>query len=234
MILMRSRRNTGAALAESAAALILIVGIVVGGILVLVNSGVACFYKEKLCFVTIQAAQYAAALPASDGNIQAETLSFANALLPQVGLPKPSSLTATRANGFVTVNISLTGLQLVGNGSILPSVINMQDTEAASQQTQLQPTAFLWIAGLNKNAQDPTGQDPYAGNGVIPIYHQQPGTNLQGSNGGTPTRPYSFVPTYLMTYNYQNQQLFPAYAQNAQDGTNLNQTASPSFQIAHP
>jgi hypothetical protein len=234
----RSRNYRVAALAESAAALMIITSLVVGGVLLVANVGIACFYKQKLIFVSIQTAQYAASLSSSvdDASMASLTRAYADSLLPKVGLPSTSQFTCTRDPDFAYVHLGLGGLKLLGSATgVLPTMISLNDDEAAARQTTLEPMAWLWIDGLDPN--DPNnasypGNDQYSGQGVIPIYRQQPATSI---NGYSPTRPYTFKTTYIMKFTAPGgQPLYPGYSKNAANGTQLNTTATPDYYISHP
>jgi hypothetical protein len=225
----QSRSCTGSSLAEAGAALIIVMGVVCAGVLLLANVAVSCFYKEKLCFVVLQTAQYAATLPNSvpDSTVKDGTLAYANSLLSKVAMPNVSSLTVDRDAQFATVHMQVSGLGLVGSGGLLPAAISLQDTEAASRQSTLEPMGFLWLSGLGS----PNDTNPLNTNGVIPIYHQQPISNLSGY---TPHRPYTLVDTYVMKFTTQNADgskspVYPGYSVDS-----ANSTATPSFLITPP
>jgi hypothetical protein len=125
------RTERGSGIVEGVIGLFLVIAGATGGTLLLTNVGTTLFYKEKLTFVTSQAAAFAA----TQGQASPESVQpVVDALLNKVGLPNSQSVTVDTDNATrtVTVSVSLSNLALVGSGTLLPAVLtNMHDTEAA-------------------------------------------------------------------------------------------------------
>jgi hypothetical protein len=133
------RRQCGQALAEGAAALVMIIAFTIGAILLALNSAVSVFYKEKLAFMSNQAAQFASTLPPTI-NAGAATKDYLSAIMPGIGL-RPRNLTvkvdksitiAGRPAAAVTIS---NDCNLFGSGSILPLFVRMTDSGLATSAT---------------------------------------------------------------------------------------------------
>lgn len=106
-------------------------------VLFLLNVGVAMYYKQKLGFISNEAAKFAASCHNSDS--AAKTQEFVKAMLVEMGISssdqhievKPCSLAGRHG---ATVKIQLSGLSMIGNGMVFPSVIPMEDTSTATDQ----------------------------------------------------------------------------------------------------
>lgn len=135
--MVTQRNSSGQALVEGVAALILIVIASILATLFMVNSGLATYYKEKLGFITNQAASFAFQLPRT-ADPTGPTTDFVNNLCTEIGLP--ASGISVKANN--TINISgkpavivtvTANCKIFGKDSIFPVSIPMSDTTAAIQ-----------------------------------------------------------------------------------------------------
>ncbi len=138
------RNSHGQALAEGAAALILLTAIIVGGVLLILGTGTLAYYKIKLATVTSAVAKVAVDgrywLGAQRPDFNATTVqnnatTLATDLLGKAGFPSQVISSATVTVDFASdpnaaiVTIAVSYLPIV-SGGILPSVASMQDTEA--------------------------------------------------------------------------------------------------------
>jgi hypothetical protein len=141
----------GSAIAEGVVGLMLVIWGAVAGTLLLLNSGAGIFFKEKLLIVTNMTAQYAAQ-NANDPNLQADTYTYVERVLPQFGLT-PDNVTITITNP-VTIKTNtgpIIGVQVrvsnrfpvFGNGTVLPMCIQLSDTEFAALGSGL-PAPIGW------------------------------------------------------------------------------------------
>ena len=119
---------------EGVAGLVIITIGVVGAVLLLLNVGVASFYKERLGFVTQQAATFASKR-LSSSDLQESTKAITEALLTENGLPPTVQFEAKKVTvnnrDFARVSLSVAGLTLIGNGDLLPKAITLSDTASA-------------------------------------------------------------------------------------------------------
>lgn len=128
-------------------------------LLFLLNAGVAMYYKQKLGFISLEAARYAAGI-SSANNAAAKTTEFVKDLVREMGMScssenvelKPCTLAGRPG---VTVRVQLNGLALIGNGFILPSVIPMEDTSSASD---IFGGAVLGQVAIRMRANDGSGK----------------------------------------------------------------------------
>jgi hypothetical protein len=131
--LMSSSRCRGSSLVEATVGLVLIIAGVVGGTLLLVNSGLATFYQEKIGFAANEIAHYAANLPTNTDPLP-KTRKFAGEFTKSIGLPD-CQLDVTRLEiaGEPAVRVTLTasGLSLLGRGDVLPFRLSLSDTAVA-------------------------------------------------------------------------------------------------------
>jgi len=128
------RNQRGSGIIAGAVGLVLFVGSGILATLLILNAGVGIFFKNKTWLVANQAAQYAFAHQ-SDSNVQAETQSFVQELMPTVGLA-PSRLnvtvTSTIVNGKEGEQVTVSNkFPLLGNDGVLPHQIQLADTEIA-------------------------------------------------------------------------------------------------------
>jgi len=141
----RNRTHRGSVLAEGVVALGLVIAGAVGGTLLLVNAGVATYYKEKLGFIDNQAAIYAANqanLGLNSDQVQAQTETFVNDLLRATGMPESEDITTTVDADKVTVATRLANISVIGNGTILPAFVSVQDLSVYKRDRALFPVVI--------------------------------------------------------------------------------------------
>jgi hypothetical protein len=155
---IKNRKSTGSGIVEGAVGLWLVVLGAVGATLLLANVGMAAYYKTKVGFVADECARYAAnqarwncGYPyyVSSSKTQQEVTALANKMLSGMGLPTANSVDVQTTSDVVTVKLEVHGMKLVGNGTMLPSLISMNETAVASL-TDSEPPAIL---GLSVNGQ---------------------------------------------------------------------------------
>ena len=127
--------QSGAVLVEGVVALVLIITGTVLGTLLLVNSGLSTYYKEKLGFVANQAAQFAFQIPA-DKDPKAQTTAFVLELMEKIGLPSENTVVTTdntvQVAGVRGAKVVITAnLKLIGKGDVLPLTIPLTETSIA-------------------------------------------------------------------------------------------------------
>ncbi len=134
----------------------------VGCILLVINIGASAYYKEKLGFITTQAAQQAVA-EYSGGSWNwshnrrinknavrnAVTLKV-NGMLSAVGLPPAKRLLITPDTDGVAVTIEIDGLSLVGKGTLLPAQVSLSDTAYGTFEDD-QPPALLTFGVIQES-----------------------------------------------------------------------------------
>ena len=107
-------------------------------VLFLLNVGVAMYYKQKIAHISNEAAKVAAGYPDAE-TASSKTQEFVRDLIAQMGIScasqvvevKPCTLAGRRG---ATVKVQLTGLAMIGNGMVFPSVIPMEDTATSTDQ----------------------------------------------------------------------------------------------------
>jgi hypothetical protein len=127
------RSHKGSGIVEGTVSLMLIVAILVGGILLLVNCGLASFYKEKLGFAANEIAHYAANLP-TDEDPTADTQAFADDYSKAMNLPALElQIKRLKLKGEPAVKVTVTAknLALVGAAAFMPKEIAMSETSVA-------------------------------------------------------------------------------------------------------
>lgn len=154
----RSRLAGGQALVEGVVALALIVATTVGALLLLANTAIAFYFKDKLSSCSNQAAQFAFTLP-PDSNIEQETTNFANFFLPQIGVKPNNLIVKTRISTFqgkqaVFVDVTNT-FPLFGDNTFLPGTVTLRDSGGA-----ISPTIAVAGAGPKGEKGDPGPPGP--------------------------------------------------------------------------
>jgi Flp pilus assembly protein TadG len=140
------KRNSGAALVEGVIALMMIIMGTVGAVLLMVNTGMSMYYKQKLSFVAQQAASYIALLSAAD-DIEVKGEDTSRALMQAMGMD-PNRCTVhielTTVQDLPAVSVTLaTDVKLFGKGDVLPLSIKIQDTAVAIKGST--PDTLLWL-----------------------------------------------------------------------------------------
>src|SRR5262245_28409097 len=128
---LRSDQN-GAVLVEGVVALVLIISGTVLATLLLVNSGLSTYYKEKLGFVANQASQFAFQIPQNQ-DPKPLTTAFVLDLMNQMGLPAEKTQVTTdntiKVSGVRGVKVTIKAdLKLIGKGDVLPLTIPLTET----------------------------------------------------------------------------------------------------------
>ncbi|MBY0359343.1 MAG: hypothetical protein K2W82_15180 [Candidatus Obscuribacterales bacterium] len=178
----RSRSKRGQALVEGAASAVVLSLIIVGGVLLVIGSGLAVYYKSKLALAAAAGAQYGAqgqyflGARRSDymnDQLQADVTSAVNAVLTGEGLPaarggniRASSVTRNGVAGM-EVMVQESGLEII-SGGFLPTTINLTET-AFYPYSNDKPTALLEMSiggtGADKQFRNQGGQGLY-----LPMY----------------------------------------------------------------
>lgn len=165
----RARSSQGQAIAEGAVALILIVTGVVAGIVFLLDAGASIYWKDKLTFVTNQAASFAA--QKGERVQQSEVEDFVKTLLPACGININNVEVKTEtidAGGKKLCKVTLTNTfpLFVTGVTFLPFEVRLTDQAAAiagSGGAGTPPTggsAFLYFVGkLGDRANGAPGGD---------------------------------------------------------------------------
>lgn len=149
------RRTTyGAGIVEGVVGIGIIVASTVGAVLLLANAGLAVYFQDKLHLVANQVAQLVVSSP---NNIEQQNLEkVVNGLLKLTGLPNASKIDVNigvpigdRTGAVVTI---AGNFPLLGNGTILPASLTVQETAVAIvsrlQEQELlpeEPSAFIEI-----------------------------------------------------------------------------------------
>lgn len=149
------RTKRGSALIVGMLAVFLVVTGCVVSVLLLINTGVATFNKEKVGYVAFQAANYAATYVAylSDQNKrQTNVTEMVNGLLTDMGLRSSNTtvvITDTTLHGQPAVSVSVTAtLPTITAGSFS----NMMPSQVQSSYTQVKvkaPYATQYIVGID-------------------------------------------------------------------------------------
>jgi hypothetical protein len=126
------RSDRGQALVEGSVAVCMIIACCVAACLMVFNSGTGVYFKQKLQGISHLAAQFAAA-HAGDSDVDTETQTFVETLMPQVGVtPNNPNVDIEQLsileNPMMKVTVSNT-FQVFGGGSLLPSQMTLADSE---------------------------------------------------------------------------------------------------------
>lgn len=133
MAVQRPRRQTGAVIIEGAVGMSMIIAAVVAGTLLLVNCGVATYYKAKLGFAAQEIATFGANVP-TGSNPTAPTRAFANQFLRIAALNDAEVIVNRVTIGgeeAVKVEVRAKALKLIGNGNFLPKSLTLSETAVA-------------------------------------------------------------------------------------------------------
>jgi hypothetical protein len=139
------RNRSGQAMAEGAAMLVVMSIFLVLGILLLVNCGVAAFYKQKIAAISTAAANFAATQPKEIR--QAETEQYVREAVTTMGLAYSNvavpAVETVKIHGqdTVCVHLKVNGLPLVGQGF---GLICVEDT-GISTGSGMQVTGYYNI-----------------------------------------------------------------------------------------
>jgi hypothetical protein len=169
----RKLRNAqGSGIVEGVAGLSVLILTIVAGSLLILNVGIAAYYKSKVGSVANQAAARAASIVSwsmsykpdqTAGQLQSDVTKIVNSLLVNSGLPKAKSVqteftkeglgqTAFK-NELVKVTVVVDRLPLFGGGDLFPKALSVQDTAMAVLPNDQPPALVtLSIAGNPRSA----------------------------------------------------------------------------------
>ncbi len=149
----RSRSSKGAVLVQAVMVLVLLFAILVGGTLLLVDSGISMLCQTKLKFVADQCAYFAQNLNKTE-DIASDTEIFGRDLAAKMGFNANAlsvQVHEDAVSGKVTVQLTQQ-VSLLGDGTILPIVIPINVCSSAPRrETASGPTAFKGKALLTFN-----------------------------------------------------------------------------------
>ena len=131
------RSQKGSGLIEGVVGLMLVIGSTILAALLLLNSGMSILFDNKLLLVAGQAARYAVAHQL-DENVEAETQTFVQSLMPTLGLTPNNLIVTTTPNAIcgaqgmqVTVSNQFIVVGAAAIPGVFPSQIRLADTEFA-------------------------------------------------------------------------------------------------------
>ena len=134
----KARSGRGQGIVEGVVGLVIVIGGGVLASLLLVNTGVSAFYKERIGYVTQKAADFAAIKYGNEG-AESATKAFTSDLLKASGLPDLGDFSIEKISvggqDAVRVNVTVAGLVLFGSGDVLPKTISLQDHAVSPMMT---------------------------------------------------------------------------------------------------
>lgn len=144
------RTMGGSGIVEGLVGLMLIIGSTILAVILLLNTGIATYNKEKVAFVADQAATYATSLT-NLSTRDADVRSFVNSLLNQMGV-KASNTTVKVTDiacskwAAVSVSVSTTLPTLMSSGFsfLIPQQLQVSDTAVAIKS----PYATAYCVGV--------------------------------------------------------------------------------------
>lgn len=149
----RIRNRSGAVLAEGVVSLWLIVVITVAAVSLLTNSGMSCFYKQKISFIAMQTAIYVAGLP-MDADKRTKGEEMAKNLISTMGMnPRSADVQVkeitVQGAPAVSVKVVMANLPLLqGEGGMLPLSVTLGDEAVAIKHRP--PEAYIWLTNNQK------------------------------------------------------------------------------------
>lgn len=163
------RPMTGSGIVEGVVGLVLIIGTTVLASLLLINTGVATYNKEKIGFVADQAAAFATSCT-NMSTRQADVSSFVDNLLTQMGLNASNTnvtVSDVAVGQWAAVSVSVTSnlptIMSSGFSNLLPQQIQVSDTAVSIKS----PYVSQYIVGVDPFGGtvtcaliDPTGNLP--------------------------------------------------------------------------
>lgn len=200
---MRRRRSSGQALAEGAASLILIIGGTVLAVLLLVNSGMAAYYKIKLSVVSSKAADYASSLKSSnDPDWENKTKERVKWLMGAMGIKYDGNPVVTFSTSSepsadpsaVILNVKANGLALVGDYF---GVITMQDTSVGTPGAAFAGSAIVYLRKDYPPSKSPLFTSPNTTRYYVPLI---------GKDNAHPQVMGVWGPGSIQTLEYYDQQ----------------------------
>ena len=127
----------------------LVVGsfLVIAFVFFLLNCGIAALYKEKLGYITAEAAIYSAGYTGTD--VIPATEKYIAGLCTQMGLPASltAKVTEITLNGKKSMRCQVSGTFLLLQGSSLPMTVDLTDTSVAMIGTSPTSTMNVTIVG---------------------------------------------------------------------------------------
>ena len=116
--------------------MILVIGIILG-VLLLINTGIAAYQKEKLCFVANQSAAYATSfLPSEQATAPPKVINFARQILSNMGV-NSADVTVNLGVPYGTQKAAQVGITApiatfvpAAFTSVMPTGLQMSDTES--------------------------------------------------------------------------------------------------------
>ncbi len=180
----RVRSVRGSGIVEGAVGLIMVLSAVVGGTLLLVNCGVATYYKEKLGFAAQQIANFAANLPTGSDPV-GPTTNFAREFFRITKLPNAQvsvSRITIAGEAAVRVSVQAKALDLIGHGDIVPAALSISETAVALRHSW--KPDYLLTLSLRQNYGDSLVTVPCYGRQFEPGFSGGGAQNLPRGTAG--------------------------------------------------
>lgn len=224
-LVVRRRDVNGQALVEGVVALALIVATTVGALLLLANTAIAFYFKDKLASASNQAAQFAFTLP-NGSNVNQQTTEFVKFFLPKIGV-KPNNLTVRttidRFQGRDAVFVTITNtFPLFGNVDFLPGTVRLTDDGGA-----IFPTIAVAGAGP-AGPPGPAGPAGPSGAGGGAVGFLQMPTNGNTLGRGVPKL---FIPIARIANDPADLSAFDLGIRNRQAELTANSAGPPLYQV---
>lgn len=160
----RQRAERGGVLIQGVIFTIALVAFVVCAAFFVLNSGLSFYYKQKLQLVALNAAHYAGSLSGSDR--EAKVVERVNSLLNRMGLPNASEVSITAPGQPVRVSVKVDRLPLLGDGSIVPASLSLEETQGAQLFNNAE--AYLRLE-FDDNFSPPAGLPMIRGGAYVPV-----------------------------------------------------------------
>lgn len=163
---------------------------VVGYSLILIDTGLSAYYKEKLQFVAQQGASFAADYKKKDVNVATQRL--VSSLCQQMNLQASNLKVATKSGQAASCSVSAS-FPII-QGSVLPATISLSDVESSSGGSGASSIIKLAIIGNGNTFYNPGGSvsGSVLGNGnkvvtTASASGPDPGNGSEIGNGNTNT-----------------------------------------------
>jgi hypothetical protein len=166
------RSRTGSNIVEGTVAIMVTMLGIIMAILLVANFAATVFYKQKIGFITTQAARMAVEeygggawnwsfnRRLTNGRLERKVESRVNDMLAAVGLPRAQAIEVRPEVEGVAVRVTVRGLSLVGNGSILPAHVDFDETAFVSFEDNQPPALCTFVVddgtGLQKQVVVPS------------------------------------------------------------------------------
>jgi hypothetical protein len=155
MKLTGRRTQTGAELVEGSVGMIMVVSMMVIAVLFIFNVAILGNYQNKLDFVAMQAAQWAANNKDNTGKTGNDSsYAFVATAMEYTGLAPNNLKVTTSSKGSGTAVTISNSFALFGKASWLPSEVTLQDTEFALPDVRSTYKAYLRIPGFGGSSYD--------------------------------------------------------------------------------